>query len=301
LIDEFYSHGKLLLTGEYVVLDGATALAIPTAKGQSLTVSSVDGDQLLWTSLEEQGECWFEAVFSSELEVEATNDVAVAQSLQKMLKVACVLNPKFSSEIQGSLVTTKLEFPRDWGLGSSSTLLNNIAQWAEVDAFQLGNVSFGGSGYDIAAAQNDQPILYRRNENKPIISPITLEWNFTAQLFFVHLNIKQDSKEGIDRYQATLEDNGSIHTQISKISKAMVASKTLSAFTQLLNEHEGLISERVDLPTVKSRLFNDYPGAIKSLGAWGGDFILATGGVREHNYFRKKGFNTIIPFEEMMA
>ena len=36
----FYSNGKLLLTGEYVVLDGATALAIPTKYGQYLEISA---------------------------------------------------------------------------------------------------------------------------------------------------------------------------------------------------------------------------------------------------------------------
>ena len=30
----FYSNGKLLITGEYVVLDGAKALALPTKFGQ---------------------------------------------------------------------------------------------------------------------------------------------------------------------------------------------------------------------------------------------------------------------------
>ena len=34
----FYSNGKLLLTGEYVVLDGAKALAVPTRFGQNLIV-----------------------------------------------------------------------------------------------------------------------------------------------------------------------------------------------------------------------------------------------------------------------
>ena len=37
----YYSNGKLLITGEYVVLDGATALAIPTKYGQSLCVSKL--------------------------------------------------------------------------------------------------------------------------------------------------------------------------------------------------------------------------------------------------------------------
>ena len=34
----FYSNGKLLLTGEYLVLNGAVALAIPTKFGQTLTI-----------------------------------------------------------------------------------------------------------------------------------------------------------------------------------------------------------------------------------------------------------------------
>ena len=38
----FYSNGKLLLTGEYLVIDGAKALAIPTQKGQSLSVKETE-------------------------------------------------------------------------------------------------------------------------------------------------------------------------------------------------------------------------------------------------------------------
>ena len=35
---EFYSNGKLLITGEYLVLDGAKAFALPTKFGQNLIV-----------------------------------------------------------------------------------------------------------------------------------------------------------------------------------------------------------------------------------------------------------------------
>jgi hypothetical protein len=47
-------------------------------------------------------------------------------------------------------------------------------------------------------------------------------------------------------------------------------------------------------------LFNDYKGAIKSLGAWGGDFILVTGNEDSISYFKKKGYNTIIPYSKMV-
>ena len=34
----FFGHGKILLSGEYLVLDGALSLALPTKVGQSLSV-----------------------------------------------------------------------------------------------------------------------------------------------------------------------------------------------------------------------------------------------------------------------
>lgn len=37
----FYSNGKLLLSGEYAVLDGALSLAVPTKYGQLLSVKKL--------------------------------------------------------------------------------------------------------------------------------------------------------------------------------------------------------------------------------------------------------------------
>ena len=59
----FYSHGKLLLTGEYVVLDGAKALAVPTNKGQYLTVKPIKERKLSWRSFDENNHVWFEDEF----------------------------------------------------------------------------------------------------------------------------------------------------------------------------------------------------------------------------------------------
>ena len=50
--------------------------------------------------------------------------------------------------------------------------------------------------------------------------------------------------------------------------------------------------------TVKEKYFSDYNGSIKSLGAWGGDFILATR--NNKNYFLEKGFNTVFSFSELI-
>ena len=48
---------------------------------------------------------------------------------------------------------------------------------------------------------------------------------------------------------------------------------------------------------------SDFDGGIKSLGAWGGDFILAASATGEETvkaYFSNKGLNTVIPYEEMI-
>ena len=39
----YYSNGKLLITGEYLVLDGAEALALPTKFGQNLIIENASG------------------------------------------------------------------------------------------------------------------------------------------------------------------------------------------------------------------------------------------------------------------
>ncbi|AFL80162.1 hypothetical protein Aeqsu_0653 [Aequorivita sublithincola DSM 14238] len=296
---KFHSNGKLLLTGEYVVLDGATALAIPTKFGQFLEVDSSTKKEINWKSLDEKGVVWFEDFFTSHTFQSKNTENTISKTLSTILREAKKLNQNFLSIEEGIIVITKLDFPRNWGLGTSSTLINNIAQWAEVDAFELLKNSFGGSGYDIAAAQNDSPILYELQNGIPKFEKVKLNWSFTDRLFFVHLNQKQDSKEGISRYRNASVDKKLIQ-QISNISHNLLTCNSLSEFEKLMNLHEEIISKIIGLPTIKEQFFSDYSGTIKSLGAWGGDFVLATGNVMNQEYFRRKGFGTIISFEEMI-
>lgn len=302
---KFYSNGKLLLTSEYVVLDGAVALAIPTRLGQSLFVETVDDNEITWVSLDENNVIWFQGNFDRKrLEPISIGDgqqyKEIATQLSNILQVSKVMNPSFLTEDHGWKITAKLDFPRDWGLGSSSTLINNIAQWAQVNAFDLLNKSFGGSGYDIAAAQNDSPILYSKKDDSNRVETLRLPWQFTEELFFVHLNQKQDSKEAIAHYRRASGKNNLHIDALSEITKEVAICKTLSEFTSLMSSHDEIISSIIHTPTVKKRLFPDYPGLIKSLGAWGGDFVLVSGKEADKAYFRKKGYDTIIPFTKMM-
>ncbi|RDK89079.1 GYDIA family GHMP kinase [Marinirhabdus gelatinilytica] len=298
--DTFYSNGKLLLTGEYVVLDGATALAIPTKKGQSLTVLPRAEGELLWNSYDEKNRCWFSAGFSMvDFSVLVADRLDTAITLSNILRETRHLNPKFLSNSKGVHVITELDFPRNWGLGTSSTLINNIAQWAQVDAFTLLKNAFGGSGYDIAAAQHNTPVFYTVEKNAPKVQEISLPWDFTDSLFFVHLNKKQDSKQGIAKYGKKPASKEQIE-RISDLSKKLLLCYTLSDFEALMAAHERIISEIIQMPTAKERLFADFSGTVKSLGAWGGDFVLATGSFEEMSYFKEQGYGTIVPFHEMV-
>jgi len=298
-----------LLTGEYLVLEGATALAVPTKFGQDLSVEKIKEPQLIWGSFTNTGDCWFEAIFelpklrlvnaTFNSDSDGSADF-IAETLQDILVETRKLNPEFLKSEQGFLVKTNLTFPRDWGLGTSSTLINNIAQWAKVDAFQLLWNSFSGSGYDIANAKHNTPILYQVNNQQPIVKKVDFTPSFSDQLFFVHLNKKQDSKAGIARFKEKREKINNEIQLVSEISKQLIQEQKLLEFEKLIQEHEKIISSIIELPTVKERLFPDYFGTLKSLGAWGGDFILATGNKDTSQYFIDKGYTTILSYSDMV-
>ncbi|HBU79591.1 MAG TPA: GHMP kinase, partial [Muricauda sp.] len=79
---EFYSNGKLLISGEYAVLDGALGFAIPSSYGQSLHVTPTTSGFLEWTSLDENDKIWFSAKFDlKDLRVVSTSDETIAKTL----------------------------------------------------------------------------------------------------------------------------------------------------------------------------------------------------------------------------
>lgn len=298
---EFYSNGKLLLSGEYAILDGALGLAIPTSYGQSLQVTPTSSGVLEWTSLDENDHSWFSATFDlANLKVVATSDEAMAKTLAHLLLEANAQNPLLLNDSDGFEVTTRLTFPRSWGLGTSSTLINNLAQWARVDAYQLLWNAFGGSGYDIACAQHNSPITYQRLDGGPKVETIDFDPIFKDSLYFVHLNQKQSSKEAITNYKNRQFDENKLIKEISSITQKMIKVPTLAGFESLMETHENLLSSVLQEQPVKQRLFPDYFGIVKSLGAWGGDFVLATGDEKTMAYFKDKGYPTVIPYSRMI-
>ncbi len=305
----YYSNGKLLLTGEYVILDGALSLAIPTKYVQSLIVEPIDEPILIWKSFDESDSVWFEGEFRLENKMlkQVQHDNEISNRLFQILNVAKQLNPTFLNDQRGFKVETKLTFPRTWGLGSSSTLVNNIANWAKVDAYNLLELTFGGSGYDIACAQYNSAITYqlktsldRAESEKRKIAQVDFNPELKDSLYFVYLNKKQNSRDGIESYKKYKYNLANEISEINAITSKIIDCKHLKEFEVLINLHETIISSIIKQETVKNQLFKDFKGSVKSLGAWGGDFVMATSREDPTAYFKTKGFEIIIPFDQMV-
>lgn len=301
---EFYSNGKLLITGEYLVLDGAKALALPTKFGQKLIVEKGNNQEINWTSYDADGSLWLEETISFEdilKEKSPAEQETVKNTLIEILRQGYLLNPDFIQKSKGFQIRTELSFPRNWGLGTSSTLINNIAQWLEINAFDLLNNSFGGSGYDIACAQNDSPILYHLANGKPVIETVSFEPKFAENLYFIYLEKKQSSKAAIASYYNN--KNETLAKDIisnNKITSAVLGAETLQEFALALEEHEAGMSTILEMQTIKEFLFPDFDGVIKSLGAWGGDFVLVVSKENPAEYFKDRGFRTVVSYTDMI-
>lgn len=298
----FYSNGKLLITAEYLVLNGAKALALPTKYGQDLNVENGFNKQIIWKSFDADGTIWFEDIITFSEIQHFTNPALQSERniLIKILHESYLKKPSLIDNAEGYLVTTNLTFPKFWGLGTSSTLINNIAQWFEIDAFELLKNSFGGSGYDIACAQNNTPILYQFENGSPKVESVIFEPQCVDNLYFVYLNQKQNSKNAIASYYKKNKDNTIEIQEISAVTNVILQKNDFENLSQKLQLHENIMSNVLEMLTVKNKLFPDFDGVIKSLGAWGGDFVLVISKENPTKYFNEKGFETILKYKEMI-
>lgn len=296
----FYSHGKLLLTGEYLVLDGAEALAIPCKFGQYLEVTSSEEEYSTWISYDYENRVWLDLKFDLQKVLnqrrEGKNDFE--KRLFQILIEANRLNSKVF--YQNYNFETLLEFPRNWGLGTSSTLIANVSKWAGINPYQLLEKTFGGSGYDIACAESEFPLVYSLENKKQKVKKAEIPEALKPYLYYVYLEEKQNSREAIANYRKVKPRN--LETLISKISNITQEFQSIESYKdaqQLLHSHEECLSQILKIEPIQYQLFPDFDGAIKSLGAWGGDFIMVICETNPSSYFKNKGYNTILSYDEM--
>lgn len=300
--ETYYSNGKLLITGEYLVLNGAKSLAVPTKFGQNLEVTPALGKKIIWKSYDSDGSIWFEDEIHFDAIIEKTSftEDKIKTTLVEILHHAYLLNPDYILKTEGYAIETKLTFPRLWGLGTSSTLINNLGQWLSIDAFELLTNSFGGSGYDIACAQTNQSIIYRLEKDKPYFETVAFNPEFKEHIYFVYLNKKQSSKSAINNYLNKQFSLDKVKVKIDKITAFVSETDNVDDFMSAIEKHEILMSDVLEQLTVKESLFPDFKGTVKSLGAWGGDFVMVVSKENPLYYFNEKGYDTILKYEEMI-
>ena len=297
---EVYSNGKVLLTGEYVILDGALSLAAPTKFGQHLKFQENLSNFINWKSKNFDGNIWFECLITSDtLKVKSTSSQKISNTLVEIINFIREYNPAFLKNC-GSDISTNLTFEKNLGLGSSSTLISNLSKISGVNPYTLNNKIFKGSGYDIACAETISPILYKLDKDQKIINEVSFKPSFNEHIYFVYLNKKQNSILEIEKYSKNKASN-SIINEISDITSEILVCNSIDRFNKLIEAHELIISKLISKQTVKDLLFKDFDGYIKSLGAWLGDMIMVTSKTDPSKYFIEKGYSTIFKFKELLV
>ena len=244
---------------------------------------------------------WFSAVLNkTDFSIVNSNDIEKAERLSNILKQVKSLNNNIFTEDNDYRFRCQLDFNPQWGLGSSSTLINNISEWANVNPYQLLGSTFKGSGYDIACAKAEGPIFYE--VNGPMVRKADFNPPFKDKLYFIYQGHKQNSANEVKAFLDKKKDFKEEVRSISKISEILPDLQTLRDFCYFIKIHEEIMSKCLEHKRIKS-YFSDFEGEIKSLGAWGGDFFMAATEwdfEKVKDYFENKGHNVILKYKDLI-
>lgn len=301
---KFYSHGKLLISGEYLVLKGALSLAVPVNFGQTMDILETDDNSTLTWESYEYNRLWFKALYDIHtLEITYSTETKIAEKLGRILQAARQLNAGFFEKQGRVKVVVKTGFDLTWGLGSSSGLISNIALWAEVSPFALHKKVSQGSGYDVVCAQEDGPMFFKIQGESYDVQKVDFNPSFSDKIYFIYLGNKQNSDESVDKFNAGKKNfKNEIHS-ISCLSKEIAFAENFNDFEKAIREHEIFMSSVLQQKKLKEVRFSDLDGEVKSLGAWGGDFAMLTwrGSKQELlKYLGSKKIQTIFTFKEFV-
>jgi len=298
---KYYANGKLLLLGEYALLSGATGLVLPVIYGQSLECTTrTDSKHLLtWSAYDTNG-MWFHAKLNTlNFEIQSSTNLQIAFKLQEILFAIRNVKKDFLYAISMD-ITSILSYPLEWGMGSSSTLIANLAKLADINPYDIYFKLTNGSGFDLAAAVLNTPFLYCLVNKNPVVKKLNATSNWLNNLYFVYMNKKVSTKDHL-KSLGNVKFTTKQLDRISELSASFLSAPALIDLYNLVNEHEDIISSVIGFTKVKDIYFSDFKGAIKSMGAWGGDFIMA---ITDQNcdyvkdYFKKKGFFTVLRMNE---
>ena len=296
----YHANGKLLLTGEYLLLHGAKGIALPLKKGQNLMVTAENDLEMLEWNAYYGNRIWFSCKLNPRhFSVLETSDPGKAETLSFIFHTIRDMNPD-SRPMSGLNFTTVIDANPDWGLGSSSTLISLMAQFSGVDPYLLNSLVFNGSGFDIACAKADGPIFYSKNNP---VQPVTLDYPFSDQLFLVYSGVKKKTHSEVNTFLKSKRVTKQIIGEGSALADAFSICRDQKEFGNLIQCHEELIGHLIGKTPVKMEYFFDFDGEIKSLGAWGGDFYLASSTLpisKVKTYFGNKGLIVLFKWNDLI-
>ena len=297
----FKRNGKILLSSEYLILDGAKAIALPSRLTQDLHVTKCDEKIIEWESVDEKDNLWYSEKFYLKNNNLTYRGEKNKVSEKLLLLFNHIIKAKELKNIFGNKFLTKLNFKREWGLGTSSTFVNNLAKWAKTDPYKLLFSAFNGSGYDIACCDVKNPILFQKKQNSISIENIIFNPPFIENLYLVYLEKKQNTQTSIINYFNIKSDRKDLIEKVNFITEEIIKCKDLNQFEDLIVEHENIIAHATSQEPIQQSVFPAYSqGKIKSLGAWGGDFILVTSKNNDLSFFKNKGYNTILKLSDLV-
>ena len=158
--------------------------------------------------------------------------------------------------------------------------------------------TFKGSGYDIAVSLTNKALVFEKGAT-PQWQTLDFNPEYAQDILFIYSGKKRVSSEAIKNFDCSRVSEDSI-TILNTITDALLKCSTISEVESLMDAHENLISAIIGVKPIKEELFKDYSGSIKSLGAWGGDFFMATRKEEAKKYFSNKGYSTMFEWNEII-
>jgi hypothetical protein len=263
-----------MLVGEYAVLAGGLAIAFPVKYRQCMEVTTIEGNGTIhWHSYDFEGIEWLKCRFSTHQQLDTHPLCNVLLPIQKMLNIAIAENPSLLPENSDLVFRIKASFRKEWGLGSSSAMIANIAKWSGANPWDLMHCSFPGSGYDVAVAFHNKALSYRLTpEGRDIVFLPSIP-PALAHYRVVFTGRKVNSRDSVAALQTRIPLLQDHVKELDALSTRMLDNPTPAAFASALLDYEMILSNVLQIPRA-SENYPDYPGLIKSLGAWGGDALL---------------------------
>ncbi len=302
----YFAPGKILLAGEYTVLLGLEAMALPVKDGQWLEFFEYktpegQSDMLRFQALDEKGAVWLQFAYdlnTMQAHAEQNSESAAFESVLQRVP------PDFWKPNTSYRLETRLEFGRNTGLGSSSTFISLMSQCFHLDPQKLQKDIFNGSGYDVAIATLGKPLTFWRKDGEAHFRAWKWDPQWSEDWHVVFLGEKVNSRKSASALIPQLEEilNEPFYAQqFERVLSIVRDSEHTASIEAALEMFQLLMAQLLELQTPYKH-FNLNPvkqGLCKWLGAWGGDMLLVNTTFLNHEHTFFKSYN-VVPWNEII-